>query len=131
MSEPLIIFKATGETRYPVKDVDWIQKQNGTFKLAAHQHQLLVMPIYERIEIAIPEGATTLDYRFGGYIVGRNWGVIELSRPKVKKWLWCMELKNPSEELIKIATDEHYSEEELKLIAYEAWSKVEESEVSE
>jgi len=128
MSKPLIIFKATGETRCPKKDIDWIKKQNGTFKLAVHQHQSLVMPIYERIEIDVPENATLFNYQFNK---GFSSGSIEVSRPKVKKWLWCMELKNPYEELIKITTDEHYSEEELKLIAYKAWDKVEGSEVSE
>jgi len=83
-----------------------------------------IRPIYEQIEIPVPEGAKDFNYAFDlDYHLICH---IPLSKPKVKKWLWKC----------RIATTEmRYSEEELNDAGYilgnDAWHKVEGSEAEE
>jgi hypothetical protein len=124
----LYIFKPTGETRCP-KTNEWFGDMDGQFVLA-RSNFTYPNPIYERITIKVPENATGLSYHFrnANMMIQENYGVIELSKPKVKRWQWWDGIDG-----IKIITERYFTEEEIqnhqRIGSY--WRKVEGSEVEE
>jgi hypothetical protein len=129
----LIVFKEKGEVRCPTKG-EWVVDYQGNYLLVCEDDRCIHRPIYERIEIEVPEGADRLHYCWykgrcsDGIIL--KCGDIDFPRPKVKRWRWQCEVR-PS---IKWKTTEHHTEEEIKT-AYSIgtscsmFTKVEGSEV--
>ena len=80
----ITVFVPTGENREP-KEGEWFLNESGNHARCSikgiSQH-----PIYERIEIKIPEGAQCLAYHFcnTNAPMKNTHGSIILSRPKVK-----------------------------------------------
>lgn len=135
MNEPLIVFKYL-ETRCP-RSGELIRK--GKFIVPAVGLDCgYLYPVYERIEIAIPSDAYGFQYYFvnkGGCRINQvgtsaQTGRIELSRPKVKKWLW--ERDWISKEEFTQRTKKHLTKSEvMELQPADDWRKIEGSEVEE
>ena len=95
--DSLIVFKGTGEVRCPNKG-EWFQDRDGQM-LLARSYLAFAYPIYERIEISIPEGAEEFRYYFPKHAAQS----IPLSRKKVKKYQWQAAIGS-----IDVITQEYY-----------------------
>ncbi len=130
--EPVYIYKPTGETRCPVEG-ELIRRCGANIDIAVGKDCSYQYPIYKRIAIPVPEGATRLSYQFDK---GGRSGNIELFKSKTIKWIWERSRTFHSEKL-KIVTTTPMTESELKEIAAERvesfskWNKVPGSRVEE
>jgi hypothetical protein len=124
----IYIFKPTGETRCP-KTNEWFGDMDGQFVLA-RSNFTYPNPIYERIEIKVPNRVDHFSYIFGHSLTGPigEAQYIFLAKPKVKRWQWWDGIDG-----IKIITERYFTEEEIqnhqRIGSY--WRKVEGSEVEE
>ena len=110
-SKSLIVFRPTGEVRYPKKG-EWFVLPTDDMT-QAYRDGLNQYPIYERIEIEVPEGATEANVAFYSESHVYNKFLIHLSRPKVKKWLWERDYDNSHTSNMKVVTKIPFSEKEI------------------
>ncbi len=129
--EPIIIFKATGEIRCP-KQGEWI-KDDDDFHLSQVDHWIDTYPIYDRIEIAVPEGARGFwpTWKMSHTEIQRGDDFIELKKPKVKKAIWERDWSGEHLTPTVIRTKYPITEEESRKLWNGQWHKVEGSEIEE
>ena len=115
------------DRRYPKKGEKYFS--GGSVTIAEKDYEVNQWPIVAA-EIEVPEKATGMSYHFrnANMMILENYGVIELSKPKVKRWQWWDGIDG-----IKIITERYFTEEEIqnhqRIGSY--WRKVEGSEVEE
>jgi len=123
----LIVFKETGKTEYP-QIGQWYQNATGFF-VCCGAETIRAYPIYERIEIDVPEGMGIVSLSW--YLRDKNrsgvfHGEIRLSRPKLKQWLWERDYLDIKAERLKLVSKEYLTEPPKCGCG---WRKVEGSEI--
>ena len=109
----LVIFKETGEIRN-VHEGEWYQTGFQGYLKWNHVNECIFAPIYERIEIPIPSWASRMTTRFWGEHQENCEGTtVEISRPKVKKWVWERDYDNSHTSNMKVVTKIPFSEKEI------------------